>query len=96
VIGVLQRREGDEMPLSGESDMGVFSLSPQACFDLLPIYAREAAAGAQTGERNFLPFVAWLAARGILRTSACTDRREALGINTPEDLAAVAAYLAGR
>jgi hypothetical protein len=37
-----------------------------------------------------------MAARGVVSTCACTDPSEAVGINTPEDLAAVAAYLARR
>ena len=84
------------MPRSGESDMGVFSLSARAAAEHLPIYAREATPGAGTGERNFLPFITWMAARGVVTTCACTDPREALGINTPDDLATVAAYLASR
>jgi len=96
VMRILQRREGDIMPPAGESDIGVFSLSARACFEQLPVYAREAVPGAVTGESNFLPFIAWIAARGLVATCACTDAREAVGINTPEDLAAVAAYLASR
>ena len=96
VTGILQRREGDEMPPAGESDMGLFSVSPQACVELLPLYACEAVPGAGTHERNFLPFIAWMATRGVVTTCACTDPREAIGINTPDDLAAVTAYLAGR
>ena len=97
VTRILQRREGDVMPSAGESDIGIFSLSTRACFEHLRVYAREAVPGAVTGERNFLPFIAWIAAaRGRVATCACTDAREAVGINTPEDLAAVAAYLASR
>jgi bifunctional N-acetylglucosamine-1-phosphate-uridyltransferase/glucosamine-1-phosphate-acetyltransferase GlmU-like protein len=96
VTGILQRREGDEMPPAGESDMGLFSVSPRACFELLPLYAREAAPGAGTHERNFLPFIPWMTTRGVVTTCACTDPREAVGINTPDDLATVAAYLADR
>jgi bifunctional N-acetylglucosamine-1-phosphate-uridyltransferase/glucosamine-1-phosphate-acetyltransferase GlmU-like protein len=36
IARVLQRRERDEMPPVGESDVGVFSLSANACFDDLP------------------------------------------------------------
>ena len=97
VTRILQRREGDVMPSAGESDIGIFSLSTRACFEHLRVYAREAVPGAVTGERNFLPFIAWIAAaRGRVATCACTDAREAVGINTPEDFAAVAAYLASR
>jgi bifunctional UDP-N-acetylglucosamine pyrophosphorylase / glucosamine-1-phosphate N-acetyltransferase len=96
VARVLQRREGDEMPPAGESDVGVFSLSARACFDDLPRYAAEVTPALVTGERNFLPFIAWMAARDPVVTCPCTDPREAIGVNTPEDLAAVAAYLASR
>src|SRR4051812_31526638 len=78
VSGILQRREGDEMPPTGESDMGLFSMSPRASFELLPLYAREAVPGHGTGERNFLPFIAWMATRGVVTTCACTDPREAV------------------
>ena len=96
VVRVLQRREGDVMPQVGESDIGVFSLSARACFEQLPLYARDAVPAGGTGERNFLPFIPWMAARGTVVTCACADPREAVGINTPEELSAVAAYLAGR
>jgi bifunctional UDP-N-acetylglucosamine pyrophosphorylase/glucosamine-1-phosphate N-acetyltransferase len=96
VTRVLQRREGDVMPPVGESDIGVFSLSARACCEHLPIFARDVVPAVCTGERNFLPFIPWMAARGTVVTCACADPREAVGINTPEELAAVAAYLAGR
>jgi len=96
VIRVLQRREGDVMPPVGESDIGVFSLSARACFEQLPLYGLDVVPAGGTGERNFLPFIAWMAARGTVVTCPCADSREAVGINTPEELAAVAAYLAGR
>ena len=96
IARVLQRREGDEMPPVGESDVGVFSLSASACFNDLPRYAAETGPAPSTGERNFLPFIAWMATRATVVTCPCTDPREAIGVNTPEDLAAVAAYLASR
>ena len=84
------------MPRAGESDMGVFSLQPGPRLEHLPIYAREATPGAGTGERNFLPFITWMAARGDRHDLRLHGPREALGINTPDDLATVAAYLASR
>src|SRR4029453_2614665 len=60
---VLHRREGDGMPEIGESDMGLFALSAEACFHLLPQFANQGVTGAGTGERNFLPFIPWLAQR---------------------------------
>jgi bifunctional UDP-N-acetylglucosamine pyrophosphorylase / glucosamine-1-phosphate N-acetyltransferase len=93
---VRQRREGDEMPAEGESDMGLFALSPAAA-RRLPEYAAGVVPGTATGERNFLPFLPWLAAQGAeVRTVAARDDMEAVGVNTPEDLAAVERYLAGR
>ncbi len=85
---VRQRREGDIMPDTGTSDSGLFSLSREAFEHLLPEYARAAVRGAQTGERNFLPFLPWLAARTTVTTFEIAAD-EAQGINTPEDLAAV-------
>jgi bifunctional N-acetylglucosamine-1-phosphate-uridyltransferase/glucosamine-1-phosphate-acetyltransferase GlmU-like protein len=96
IAGVLQRREGDAMPDVGESDMGLFSLSREACLRDLPRFSTEAAIGRGTAERNFLPFIPWLAARGGVQTIAATDPREAEGINTPEDLRAVEGWLLAR
>jgi hypothetical protein len=95
IARVLQRREGDTMPARGESDMGLFALSRRAFVDLLPEYARAASPGAGTHERNFLPFIPWAAARAGVSTFPCENPMEAIGINTPEELAAVEAYLTG-
>jgi|tagenome__1003787_1003787.scaffolds.fasta_scaffold20686171_2 bifunctional UDP-N-acetylglucosamine pyrophosphorylase/glucosamine-1-phosphate N-acetyltransferase len=96
IVSVLQRREGDAMPEAGEGDMGLFSLSRHAYERDLREYASVASTGAATGERNFLPFIAWLASRADVATIPCTDPMEAVGINTPEELAAVEAWLRGR
>jgi bifunctional UDP-N-acetylglucosamine pyrophosphorylase / glucosamine-1-phosphate N-acetyltransferase len=88
LAGVRHRREGDPMPDIGASDAGLFSLSYEAFALLLPEYARTAERGARTGERNFLPFLPWLAARRTVSTFEIPVD-EARGINTPEDLAAV-------
>jgi CTP:molybdopterin cytidylyltransferase MocA len=96
IVAVRQRREGDAMPSRGENDLGLFSLSARAAHAWLPEYARDAPAGRTTGERNFLPFLAWAAARGSVATCPCTDPIEAIGINTPADLAAVERALGAR
>ena len=80
------------MPTVGESDMGLFRLSDRAYFELLPEYSKEAAHGAGTGERNFLPFIPWLARRGRVETFPGHEPIEALGINTPEDLERIERY----
>ena len=92
----LQRREGDAMPAEGESDMGVFAMTREIFARDLQDYAREVPPGSATGERNFVPFVAWLAGREPVETFPCTDPMEAIGINTPEELRQVEAWLRAR
>jgi bifunctional N-acetylglucosamine-1-phosphate-uridyltransferase/glucosamine-1-phosphate-acetyltransferase GlmU-like protein len=97
IVGVLHRREGDAMPEIGENDVGLFSLSRDAYQRDLVAFSREARAAAGTGERNFLPFIPWLASRGgAVQTFPCVDEREAIGINTPGDLREVERYLEER
>ena len=96
IVGVRQRRDGDQMPATGESDMGLFSLSTEAARDRLPAFAAQAAASAGTGERNFLPFIPWLASTQSVRTFPATDPIEAVGVNTPAERARVEAFLASR
>jgi bifunctional UDP-N-acetylglucosamine pyrophosphorylase/glucosamine-1-phosphate N-acetyltransferase len=85
IVRVLHRREGDDMPARGESDIGVFSLSRETYLDHLARYDADAGRGAGTGERNFLPFIPWLAREETVVTFPCVDAIEALGINTPAD-----------
>jgi bifunctional UDP-N-acetylglucosamine pyrophosphorylase/glucosamine-1-phosphate N-acetyltransferase len=96
IVAVRQRREGDAMPDVGESDMGVFSLSPHAAWARLDEFAAGASVSVSSGERNFLPFIPWLAGREEVRTFWATDPTEALGVNTPDDRDRVEAYLARR
>lgn len=93
IVRVLQRREGDLMPEVGESDAGLFSFSREAFLDQLPAYAASIEVGTATGERNLLPFIAWLAARGEVTVFPCREDIEAVGINTPDDLRLVEAAL---
>lgn len=96
ISAIRQRREGDEMPSTGESDMGVFSLSPDACFDLLPRFGQEAEQAAATRERNFLPFLPWLTRHGHpVLTFPSTNEFEAIGVNTADDRRRLEAYLLG-
>lgn len=96
IIGVRQRREGHAMPPRGDSDMGLFSLSTRAAAVDLPTFAQTARADTGTGERNFLPFVPYMAARGTVITIPATEDIEAVGVNTPDDLALVDAHLRTR
>ena len=93
ITRVLHRREGDEMPAIGESDIGLFAMSPTAYHELLPTYADEVEIGQITRERNFLPFIPWLARTHTVATFPCEDPIEAVGINTPEELGTVERYL---
>ena len=96
IVRVLHKREGDAMPAEGESDMGLFALSAAAYLERLPAYARETEPGASTGERNFLPFIPWMAARGEVATFPAHELMEAVGINTPAELKRVEEYLSRR
>lgn len=95
IVAVRQRREGDVMPVEGESDAGLFALAAPVLDDLRRL-AGEAAAGRNTGERNFLPLVPSIAASAPVVTFECTDPREAVGINTLDELRQVEQYLRAR
>ena len=84
------------MPEVGEGDIGLFALSPHTYDELLPQYANRVEVGGATGERNFLPFIPWVAREHDVVTFPCTDLTEAIGINTPEELQLVEEYLARR
>ena len=84
------------MPASGESDAGVFDLSLDGYLRGLSEYAMAPAIGASTGERNFVPFVAWVAARSEVVSVPCTEPEEAIGINTRGELQRREAYLRER
>ena len=96
IVDVRHRREGDALPDFGESDAGVFDLSRDTYLQSLAAYAANPAIGARTGERNFVPFVAAVASRDAVVTVPCRDPEEAIGINTPAELARLEAYLEGR
>lgn len=96
IVGVLHRREGDAMPEVGESEIGLFSLSRAAYLVRLPEFAAQSEIGAATGERNFLPFIPWIAAHGDVVTFPCVDEEESIGVNTPEELQVIESYLTAR
>ena len=96
IVRVRHRREGDVLPDPGESDMGLFALSGEAYRHWLPAFAAEGDRGARTSERNFLPFIPWLATRASVDTFPAVDEMESVGVNTPEERAQVERYLAER
>jgi bifunctional UDP-N-acetylglucosamine pyrophosphorylase/glucosamine-1-phosphate N-acetyltransferase len=93
IVGVRQRREGDHMPERGETDMGLFDLSLDAYLHDLEEFSSQAATSEGTGERNFLPFIPWLAARTAVESLPGGSAIETVGINTPEELAAIEKHL---
>lgn len=93
ITAILHRREGDPIPEVGESDIGLFALSGECYERWLPAFAAEPHRGATTGERNFLPFIAWVARRATVRTFPCEHEVEAVGVNDLADLRRVEAYL---
>lgn len=96
IVAVRQRREGDLMPDVGESDTGVFVLRRNTFLTHLRAYDAIAPRGDGTRERNFLPFIPWLARTAEVRTVPLADPREAIGVNTPDELALLEAYLRAR
>jgi len=89
LTAVKQSREGDACSPGGFSDTGVFLLSAGA--QLLAAwedYLRTDPRGRGTGEINFLPFLVHLSqAEGWpVGRHEIADPREAVGINTPEEL----------
>lgn len=87
--GVRQSREGDQMDLIGNSDVGLFILSVPELLDCWHRFVKESIVGAQTKELNFLPFLPFLSLNcgWKVRVSTVNDPTEAIGINTKEELA---------
>jgi bifunctional N-acetylglucosamine-1-phosphate-uridyltransferase/glucosamine-1-phosphate-acetyltransferase GlmU-like protein len=90
LVRLRQSREGDVCEPDGFSDIGVFLLSGgRALCEEWQRYRAGSAPGPVTGEINFLPFLVHLSSTagwpvGRYETD---DPDEAVGINTPEDLA---------
>ena len=90
LITVRQTREGDQCAPGGFADVGVFLLSAGA--PLLAVwrdYLDLGARGTATGEINFLPFLIHLSQQAgwPVGRHEVSDPAEAVGINTPADLA---------
>ena len=84
---ILQAREGDRMPETGESDSGLFLFQTEAlrCYlDRLP--AASDATGAKTGERNFLPIFPLIDEQpGALVCLRIMSEAESVGVNSRAD-----------
>ena len=93
IVEILHRRDGDKMPATGESDVGLFNLSNRAYCEFLPEFARLIGKGSLTAERNFLPFIPWLQQRAEIRAFPAHDEIESVGVNDAADLRRVESYL---
>jgi bifunctional UDP-N-acetylglucosamine pyrophosphorylase/glucosamine-1-phosphate N-acetyltransferase len=90
LIEVRQSREGDACAANGFSDLGTFLLSGgDALLAEWRRYRSAGTGGSRTGEINFLPFLVHLStvAGWPVHRYEASDPAEAVGINTPEDLA---------
>jgi len=84
LVRVRESREGDTLDDEGWGDVGTFLLSTAG---LAEAWGRFAGKGRLTGERNFLPFLVFLAQEGWPTTTLdVPDPAEARGLNTPADL----------
>ena len=87
IIGLLQSREGDEMPAVGETDCGIFVVGGSVLFRGLKELRKTEIRGSGTKEFNFLPFIVWLTERGyIVDGLPIGDVKETRGINTLDDV----------
>ena len=93
IVDVLHRRECDEMPQVGESDMGLFCLTATAYLGFLTEFTHQADRSPITRERNFLPFIPWLQGRAEVLTFPGHDEIESIGINDADDLHRLECFL---
>ena len=84
---ILQAREGDRMPESGESDSGLFFFETEALRrNLARLAASGDAPGAKTGELNFLPIFPIIDRRlGALICLRVMTEAESVGVNSIAD-----------
>jgi bifunctional UDP-N-acetylglucosamine pyrophosphorylase/glucosamine-1-phosphate N-acetyltransferase len=90
LMEVRQSREGDMCAANGFADLGTFLLSGgEPLLAEWRRYRKSGAGGARTGEINFLPFLVHLStvAGWAVNRYEASDPAEAIGINTPEELA---------
>jgi bifunctional UDP-N-acetylglucosamine pyrophosphorylase/glucosamine-1-phosphate N-acetyltransferase len=94
IVSLLQAREGDAMPSTGESDAGFFCFRTARLRRLLEhLRADTAGIGSSTGEFNLLPVVPLAARDGLVLTPRLLCLEETVGINAVQDVARVEAFL---
>ena len=94
ITALKQSREGDCMPERGESDTGFFCFRTAVLIRLLSEpRASPRPTGNGTGEFNLLPVIPLAARQGVVLTPPLMRVEETVGINSPEDAAAVEEFL---
>jgi bifunctional UDP-N-acetylglucosamine pyrophosphorylase/glucosamine-1-phosphate N-acetyltransferase len=89
ITALLQAREGDRMPETGESDTGFFCFRAGALRELLARVGREGS------ESLLLPVIPLASRLGMtVLTPKLVTLEETIGVNSKEDAAALEAYLA--
>lgn len=96
--GVLQKREGDQMPAVGESDSGLFLFQTKALKEILSAQLKGTALkGAATQETNFLPLFPFFEKEDdSVLSLQIIDEEETIGVNTPEEAVLLSRVLAKR
>jgi bifunctional UDP-N-acetylglucosamine pyrophosphorylase / glucosamine-1-phosphate N-acetyltransferase len=87
LCGLRQAREGDAMPVQGESDTGFFCFRTDALRKLLrELHASDDCRGRATGEFNLLPVIPLACQEGLtVLTPRIMTLEETIGVNTRDD-----------
>lgn len=95
IRALLQAREGDSMPATGESDTGFFCFRTEALRELLSgLRQHPEQTGSVTKEFNLLPIVPFAALQDrVLLTPHVMRIEETVGINSSEDAHRLESYL---
>ena len=96
ICGLLQKREGDRMPVEGESDTGFFCFRTARLRRCLEQLRGENERGHGTGEFNFLPVIPLMARDGTVITPRVMTLEETVGVNSREDAAQLEPILSQR
>jgi CTP:molybdopterin cytidylyltransferase MocA len=87
LVAVLQRREGDKLPDTGQADCGCFVVSPPRLFPVLRrLRSSNLLEGPLSHEQNFLQALPFLAREAPVVGVAGASLADTIGLNSPADL----------